>query len=164
MNINEAIDFLDEQVPDSTKGLPLDVFLFASRLLPLVNVDLLVKDERGRTLLAWRDDPYAGTGWHVPGGILRFRERLETRVQKVAETEIGTEVRVDPNPIAVNQFMHPSRKTRGHFISFLYRCFVSKDFIPANTGLKNTDAGYLMWHEKCPPNLICVHEIYKSHI
>ena len=92
MNINEAIEFLDGQISDPTLGLPLDVFLFISRISPLVNVDLLVQDERGRTLLAWRDDPYAGSGWHVPGGILRFQETIETRIRKVAETEIGTEV------------------------------------------------------------------------
>ena len=73
-------------------GLPDEVFYYISRTTPLVNVDLLIKDENGRTLLSWRNDRYAGKGWHVPGGIVRFKETLETRVQKVAEIEVGVNI------------------------------------------------------------------------
>jgi colanic acid biosynthesis protein WcaH len=164
MDINEAIEFLDKQVPDASGGLPVDLFLFVSRLSPLVNVDLLIQDERGRTLLAWRDDPFAGLGWHVPGGILRFKETMETRIRKVAETEIGIEVQVDPTPIAFHQLIHPERQTRGHFLSFLYRCSASSRFVPKNVGLTSKDPGYLAWHEHCPDNIIPVHEMYRKHI
>ena len=53
-------------------------------LTPLVNVDLLIKDS-GRTLLTWRDDEFYGPGWHIPGGILGFKERALDRLAKVAE-------------------------------------------------------------------------------
>ena len=53
MNINEALDFLNKQVIDSKKGLPEELFLFISRLTPMVNVDLIIKDENERTLLSW---------------------------------------------------------------------------------------------------------------
>lgn len=164
MNINEAIKFLDKQVPNPSKGLPDEVFLYISRTTPLVNVDLLIKDENGRTLLAWRDDQHCGRGWHVPGGIVRFKEKLETRLRKVAEAEIGVAVEFDPIPIAVNQIIEDKLISRGHFISILYKCFLSGKFIPKNTGLSNKDAGYLMWHDSCPENLIKVHEIYRKYI
>ncbi|HSV43361.1 MAG TPA: NUDIX hydrolase, partial [Candidatus Bathyarchaeia archaeon] len=64
MNIQEAIQFLETQISDSREGLPQDIFFFASRITPMVNVDLLIKDNRNRMLLAWRDDEFAGTGWH----------------------------------------------------------------------------------------------------
>jgi colanic acid biosynthesis protein WcaH len=41
---------------DPTQGLPEDVFLYASQITPLVNVDLLVKDEVNG--VSWRDDDY----------------------------------------------------------------------------------------------------------
>ena len=163
MNIHEAIKFLDKQISDPSLGLPEELFLFISRIIPMVNVDLLIKDEDGRTLLSWRDDQYVGTGWHLPGGIVRFKEKLETRLLKVAEKEIGTVVEFDPVPIAINQIIC-SHNTRGHFISILYRCFLPSKFIPQNTGLTNKDKGYLMWHDFCPVNLIKVHEIYRNYI
>lgn len=164
MNIADAIAVLDKHVPDPSAGLPDEVFVYISRTTPLVNVDLLIKDERGRTLLSWRDDQYCGRGWHVPGGIVRFKETLETRVKKVAETEIGVNISFDPIPIALNQLIYPDRDIRSHFISILYKCFLSSTFIPQNKGLSIEDSGYIMWHDFCPINLIKVHEIYKKYI
>ena len=163
MNVHGAIRFLDRQISNPSLGLPEEIFLFISRTTPLVNVDLLIKDENGRVLLSWRDDQYCGKGWHVPGGIVRFKEKLETRLQKIVETEIGAKVEFDPVPIAINQ-MIGERNTRGHFISILYKCFLSGKFTPKNTGLSKNDKGYLMWHDFCPKNLIKVHEIYRNYI
>ncbi len=163
MNISKAIKFLEKHIKNPQKGLPDEIFYFVSRLVPLVNVDLLIKDENGRTLLAWRNDKYGGKGWHIPGGILRFKEKLETRIKKVAQIEIGVPVKFDSIPIAVNHLM-VKRNTRGHFISILYKCFLSSKFIPQNKGLRKKDPGYLMWHNSCPDDLLKCHEIYKKYI
>lgn len=162
MNIHKVIEFLDKQILNPSLGLTEEIFLFVSRLTPMVNVDLLIKDEKGRTLLSWRDDKYAGVGWHIPGGIVRFKETFETRIQKVAENEVGTNVQFNPVPIAVNQIFCEN-DSRGHFISLLFKCFLSNKFIPKNTGLKKNDNGYLMWHEFCPANLIKVHKMYRNY-
>lgn len=163
MSIKDAIDVLEKKVPRPTQGLPDAVFYYISRTTPLVNVDLLIKDEKGRTLLAWRNDQYCGQGWHVPGGILRFKETLETRVKKVAQSEIGTLVEFEPKPIAFNEIIL-KQKTRGHFISFLFKCRLSSSFIPQNKGLKETDAGYLQWHQTCPHNLLKTQKKYQVFI
>jgi ADP-ribose pyrophosphatase YjhB (NUDIX family) len=163
MDLNKAIKFIEKQIKDPKIGLPEEVFLLVSRLTPLVNVDLLIKDEDGRTLLSWRDDIH-GTGWHIMGGIVRFKERFETRILKVAEKEIGVPVKFDSKPLVFNQLIC-SQDTRGHFISILYKCFLSKKFVPQNNGLTEKDQGYLKWHEKCPDNLIKSHnEIYRDYI
>lgn len=162
MNIHEAIEFLDKQISNPSEGLPEEIFFFISRLTPMVNVDLLIKDEGGRTLLSWRDDSFAGTGWHLPGGIVRFKEKLEERLQLVAKKEIGTMVEFDPVPIAIDQIIC-EHNTRGHFISILYKCTLSSKFIPKNKGLSNKDNGYLKWHSSCPENLVKVHEIYRKY-
>lgn len=164
MNIAEAVKFLDKQIKNSSKGLPEEVFLFASRIVPMVNVDLLIKDKNGRTLLSWRDDQYCGKGWHLPGGVIRFKETIKERLEKVAETEIGAKVKFELKPIAVNEIMIKS-KTRGHFISLLYKCYLSSNFVPENKGLKETDAGYLKWHAACPDNLLKWHNnIYRKFL
>jgi hypothetical protein len=125
---------------------------------------LLIKDETGRTLLAWRNDAYAGTGWHIPGGIVRFKEFFETRVRKVAEIEIGADIQFDPLPIAIHQIILPDREARGHFISLLFRCFLPGTFFPKNEGLSKDDVGYLAWHAHCPQDLLSVQDIYRKYI
>jgi len=162
MNTSKAIEFLEKQIKDPKIGLTEEVFLFVSRLTPLLNVDLLIKDESGRILLSWRNDIH-GKGWHIPGGIIRFKEKMEDRVLKVADREIGMPVKFNSKPLVINQFIC-NHKSRGHFISVLYKCFLSGDFIPKNIGLTKKDQGYLMWHNKCPKNLIKSHEIYRKYM
>ena len=163
MNISQAIAYLDNEISNPSLGLPEELFLFISRITPMVNVDLLIKNKNGRVLLSWRDDPFAGTGWHLPGGIVRFKEKLENRVMKVAESEIGTPVEFDPVPIAINQSIC-EHDTRGHFISVLYNCSLSSEYVPENRGLSDKDNGYLMWFDNCPDNLIEVQHMYKEYI
>lgn len=163
MNIADALAVLDKYVPNPSAGLPEDIFYYISSVTPLVNVDLLIKDENGRILLSWRDDQYAGRGWHLPGGIIRFRETLETRLKKVAETEVGASVGYDPNPIAINEIINHERNIRGHFISLLFKCSLSSAFVPENKGISNNSKGYLKWHDSCPDDLLKLHDIYRKY-
>ena len=163
MKIEKVIKFLKGKIENPRIGLPEEIFLFISEITPLVNVELLIKDENQKTLLSWRDDKYCGSGWHIPGGVVRFKETLEKRVQKVAETEIGTKIEFEPVPIAMNQIIC-DYETRGHGISILYKCFLLNKYILKNTGLAEGDRGYLKWHDSCPKNLIKLHEIYRKII
>lgn len=164
MNIGSAIEFLDKAVPNPTNDLPDEIFYYISRTTPLINVDLLIKDENGRTLLAWRDDKYSGTGWHIPGGIIRHKESMKTRIKKVAQKEIGAEIEYEPVPIAINEMIHLDRTDRSHFISLLFKCFLNSSFNAANKGVTSNTPGYLKWHNKCPDNLIKFHEVYRELI
>src|SRR5215470_6868925 len=83
---------LEDWADTPERGLPNEFFRFLSRLMPLVNVDLLIVDERLGTLLTWRDDENYGPGWHVPGGIIRYRETAEARICQTAQDELGTGV------------------------------------------------------------------------
>jgi len=163
MNINDAIAVLDNAVLDPTQGLPTEVFQFISRLTPLVNVDLLIKDQQNRTLLSWRDDEYAGKGWHIPGGIVRYKESFTDRINKTAEEEIGSPIKFNPTPIAFNE-IESKNTTRGHFISFLFNCYLEANSTPLNPSLSSSDPGYLAWHTTCPPNLIKSHMIYTNYL
>ncbi|HEC73673.1 MAG TPA: NUDIX hydrolase [Methylophaga aminisulfidivorans] len=163
MNLDNAINQIDSSIYDANKGLGIKVFELVSRLTPLVNVDLLIKDSKNRTLLAWRDDKFAGKGWHIPGGIVRYKETMEQRIEQVAITEIGHNVDFNPTPITMNEIIRP-HSTRGHFISFLYACSIDCDFVPNNSNLTAEDVGYLAWHAQCPDNLIHVHELYRPFI
>jgi colanic acid biosynthesis protein WcaH len=128
----------------------------------MVNVDLLIKNEQAHTLLTWRDDGYCAPGWHVPGGILRFKETICSRIHAVADSELGARVRFDAVPLAVSEIRHPSRQVRGHFVSLLYRCTLES---PPDPRLRHRQGhpipGQWAWHDSSPADLIDVHAIYR---
>jgi ADP-ribose pyrophosphatase YjhB (NUDIX family) len=149
---------------EGRRDLPEDLFLLISRLTPFVNVDLLIKDEQNRTLLTWRDDEFYGAGWHLPGGIIRFRETAGERVLAVARSELGADVTFEPSPLWVAELIDRTRETRGHCISLLYRC--------ALTGAPRKELEYRgapapglwKWHARCPPDLLPVHRVYERFL
>ena len=71
--LSAMIAALEAEIGDPRHGLPEEVFRLVSRLTALINVDLLIQDEGRRTLLTWRDDEFYGAGWHIPGGIIRYK-------------------------------------------------------------------------------------------
>jgi ADP-ribose pyrophosphatase YjhB (NUDIX family) len=163
--LNDAIARLNAVVPDATRGLPESVFYLVSRLTPLVNVDLLVKNEAKQTLLTWRADRYYGPGWHIPGGIVRFKERWENRIAAVAAHELGTTVSFDETPISIKQLFAADRAIRGHFISLLFACRLMgplKEELEFRGGEPRN--GQWSWHSKCPEEMIRQHKIYKDFI
>jgi colanic acid biosynthesis protein WcaH len=163
--INKTIDLLESYIDNPQEGLPEQVFLFLSRLTPMINVDLLIKNEQGQTLLTWRKDNYWAPGWHIPGGIIRFKEKISDRIKAVALNELGAKVKFKTEPLATNEIIHPARMERGHFISMLYECTLSS---PLDEKLKYTtgtpENGAWAWHDKCPGNLLEVHELYRKFI
>jgi len=163
-DMNSAIDYINNYIKNPCLGLPEQLFTLVSRLTPLVNVDLLIKDENKRILLSWRDDKYSGVGWHIPGGIVRFMEKLETRIKEVSKIEIKTEVKYNLIPLKVQEsIFYRDNFIRSHFIAFLYRCSLSNKVKLNNKGLKEGDVGYLKWHDSCPKNLIKCQKIYSKY-
>jgi colanic acid biosynthesis protein WcaH len=154
--LNDAVTRINELVPDSRSGLPNELFYLTSRLTPLINVDLMIANEHGQTLLTWRADQFYGPGWHVPGGIIRFKEEAAQRIHKVAESELGVEVEADAYPVAFFEIMNPNRDIRGHFISLVYRCRLLSPLDPAQAApaLNAAQNGQWIWVDQMPPNMI----------
>lgn len=149
---------------DPTKGLPEALFLYVSQITPLVNVDLLIKDERNGVLLTWRDDEHHEAGWHVPGGIVRFQETFLDRIHAVASHELGARIESDPDPVAINQVILPAKTVRGHFVSLLFACRLVSPLVEALAAYGQPQNGQWRWHKTCPDNLISVHEMYRPHL
>lgn len=163
--MKRSIQRLESVVEDPSKGLPEDVFLFISRITPMINVDLLIRNEKQHTLLTWRDDGYWAPGWHIPGGIVRFKELISDRLNAVAACELRAGIAFKNEPLAINEVIHPSRKNRGHFISLLYECVLTSALdgkLRYHKGIPKP--GEWAWHKKCPENIIAVHEMYRPYI
>lgn len=163
--LQRLIAELEAQIADPRQGLPEEVFLFISRLTPMVNVDLLIKNSRNETLLTWREDRFYGPAWHIPGGIIRFKETAAQRIREVAEAELGTTVEFVDTPLAVTEMTAPNRNTRGHFISLLYECRLDGSPTPELAWRMGTPThGEWAWHASCPENLIPPQRAYENFI
>lgn len=166
MDIDELSRTIMQAIPDARCGLGKNLFHAISRLTPVVNVDLLVQkhiNNRKCTLLSWREDDFY-TGWHLPGGVLRFKEELISRVTKVAEEELHSAVTHIQGPIAINEIMNSERDIRGHFISFLYsvKLNFNSDRQPITLS-HELSPGTLKWFDSPPTDLIRQHNIYKGY-
>ncbi len=154
-----------EYIKNAKDGLPIDVFYFVSQLTPLINVDLLVKNKKGQVLLTWRNDRFYGPAWHIPGGIIRFKEKIEDRIQKVAQLELGASVRFAPEPIHIRGLINTERDVRGHFISLLILCELTTDLPQDRAFIKgDPKPGEWAWHNRAPKNLLSVHEAFRKYI
>lgn len=64
-------------------------FRAAVEMLPLVSIDLLVRDLDGRYLLGLRTNPPAQDAWFVPGGRVRKNEMLHDAQHRLMLEELG---------------------------------------------------------------------------
>jgi len=163
--LSRLLEAIETYISDPRVGLPQEFFYFISRFTPLVNVDLLIKNKDGKTLLTWRDDQFYGPAWHIPGGIIRFKENIEERIMKVAEAELGCTVRCSHEPVNVCSLVNKQRDVRGHFISLLYLCELTSDPIVEKEYVSGYPfPGQWAWHAGSPENLLSVHEPFRDFI
>jgi colanic acid biosynthesis protein WcaH len=67
-----------------------DAFEQGLASLPLVSIDLLIKDTASeRYLFGWRRNRPAAERWFVPGGRILKNERLEVAFSRLCEVELG---------------------------------------------------------------------------
>ena len=153
------------------KGLGDELFLTVSSLVPIVNVDLLVYNEKGQFILTWRDDPYCGRGWHVPGGCIRFKETCADRIRKVAQKELGIkDIKYDQGPTKLFEIINREHRDikiqneRGHFITLVYKCYAPRDFSLDVQPFTKGEVGYMQWFNHLPDNLLSIQSCYKELI
>ena len=156
--IETCLSSVVESIPDPRVGLPEEVLRFLYSVTPMINVDLLVQHEERGTLFSWRDDVY-GKGWHIPGGIIRFRETIEKRICEVARIELGATVNPDEYPCDIAQFFDGCR---GHFISLLYPCRLTSSVAEELLSNGKPERDKLKWIQGVPDQLLSVHRRYET--
>ena len=83
-SVCQALDAME-----GMSGIGKNLFESISSLTPAVSVELIIKSQDQQSnLLTWRDDELYGPGWHVPGGVVRFKETLSSRVDKVLKQKL----------------------------------------------------------------------------
>jgi len=163
LTLTSLIQSLEGYVKNPEIGLPDEIFYLVGRLTPYVNIDLLIKIPNLGSVLTWRDDPHTGSGWHIPGGIVRFREDIQERVRKVANLELGVELESISGPIEINQIIS-RQKERSHFISLLFYGQINKENQKKILKKIELEPNLINVFNRKPDKLLTWHEIYVEKI
>lgn len=155
-DLRERLEAVLAALPRDGSILPYPVFDFIRQIFPTANVDLLVQNERGETLLAWREDAFY-RGWHIPGGIIRFRESTAQRIAEVACDELGATVRAEAVPC---QLMEGLDDPRGHSVALLFRCALTAGPSTPMAGPGRPEPGQLRWFAAMPEDMVPVQHPY----
>jgi len=86
---------------------------------PLLTVDIIIPTSDGLVLVKRAREPYKGM-WALPGGFVRYGERVESAAVREAEEETGLKVKLRK---LVGVYSDPSRDPRGHVVSV---CFLAE--------------------------------------
>lgn len=166
--ISRAIQVLRQAKIDGRNGLPENLFLMISGLVPLPNVDLLITNKENQLLLSRRNDTFFQPSWHIPGGCMRYGESFERRIQQTALRELGTEIEFDPEPVTVRNVLrgenlaleHPNE--RGHNVAILFRGRLPYGFEIDNGNKSEQDDGYLKWFDHLPRDFMKIQNVYSD--
>ncbi len=162
MSVNSYINELKKELVrnkiNAEEGLPLELFLMTTTLVPIVNVDLIITNDKNQVLFLWREDRHNGAGWHIPGGCVRFKETINERIHKCAMNELGVRIKCDNQPIAVIENIIDydrnidDQNERAHFITLCYHCTLAE---------KLEYRENIKWFEELPENLIKTQYAYR---
>jgi ADP-ribose pyrophosphatase YjhB (NUDIX family) len=95
---------------NSEHPLPQEEFDAVYSKVPRLTVEIIIKDDAGAIYLTRRAiEPCKGQ-WHLPGGTVRFGERMLAAVQRIAERELGVKVKKAKN---VGYIEYPSHFENG---------------------------------------------------
>lgn len=162
----DAVEKLRLAQLNTDEGMPQELFLFVSSLVPLANIDLLTTNAKGQLLLARRCDPWYQNSWHIPGGCMHYGETFHHCIDETAQREFGTSVIADPEPITVKNVIRgidlqkEFPRERGHNVAILFHCRVPDDWQINNGNKTAHDNGYLAWFNKLPPDFMEIQHVY----
>ena len=164
--LQSAISILRNARLETEEGMPEELFLLLSGLIPLPNVDLLVTNSENQLLLSRRNDGFYETSWHIPGGCMRYGESFARRIQETALRELGTNILTDYKPISIGNVIRGANpeleypRERGHNVAILFACRLPEGFQISNEGRTESDNGFLRWFDQLPPDFMKIQHVY----
>ena len=112
----KQLSSLLKKIDKPHEGLPQPIFDTLCKITPFVACELVVVSKKG-ILLTWREDKW-WRGWHFPGGLMRYRESFDERIQKVAWDELGINITSYKFLFLINY----DQGVRCHCVSLVFLC------------------------------------------
>ncbi len=85
----------------------------------MLAVDVVIRTPNGVVLIKRKNEPYKGK-WAIPGGFVRYGERVEDAAAREVNEETGLRVKLGK---LVGVYSDPKRDPRGHVVSV---CFLAE--------------------------------------
>lgn len=103
---------------------------------PLISIDLIVRNNKGKILLGKRLNRPAQGYWFVPGGRVYKDESLDDAFERLTQAELGrTFHRIDASMLGVyehfyedNVFAHDGVSMSTHYVVLCYRLILPPEF------------------------------------
>ena len=86
---------------------------------PMLAVDVIIRTPDGLVLIKRKNEPYKGR-WAIPGGFVRYGERVEDAAAREVKEETSLRVKLGK---LVGVYSDPKRDPRGHVVSV---CFLAE--------------------------------------
>ncbi len=86
---------------------------------PMLAVDVVIRTPDGVVLIKRKNEPYKGR-WAIPGGFVRYGERVEDAAAREVKEETSLRVKLRG---LVGVYSDPKRDPRGHVVSV---CFLAE--------------------------------------
>ncbi len=100
--------------------IPEDLYRKIVRSIPIVCVDLLIRDSRGRILLLKRNNQPAQDQWWFPGGRVHMNESFLDAVKRKAIQECGLTLYGDPISIGIFELFFDECDVKYHSVTNLF--------------------------------------------
>jgi 8-oxo-dGTP diphosphatase len=128
------------------KFIPKNLYKKIFTYIPRFCVDIVIKDKKRGVLLVKRNiEPYKGY-WHLPGGLIRYGERIENAAKRKAFEETGLIIKIKK---FIKIYDDPKIDPRGHVIIIVYLAYPIGGKLKVNKK-ENSDARFF---QRLPRNL-----------
>jgi colanic acid biosynthesis protein WcaH len=122
--------------------LPFETFKTIIKHTPLISIDLIVSDQKGRILLGKRNNRPAQGYWFVPGGRILKGESMSVAYKRLTLNELGVEFDI-VNAQLIGPFEHfyednvSVEDFSTHYIALGYRLIVDQNSLELPTEQHN---------------------------
>jgi colanic acid biosynthesis protein WcaH len=143
-----------------------DEFAHIVRLAPLVSIDLIIRDNEQKVLVALRTNEPAKGAYFVPGGCIRKNETIESAFLRILEKETGCRAHfADARFLGVFQHFYPTNRYElsgygTHYVVLAYEMrFAGRPMIT----LDGQHSGYRWMNEVELKTALDVHDNTKAY-
>lgn len=110
----------------------------------MLAVDVIIRTPDGVVLIKRKNEPYKGK-WAIPGGFVRYGERVEDAAAREVNEETGLRVKLGK---LVGVYSDPKRDPRGHVVSVCFSAERAGGRLKASSDAQDTKIfKHIPWRE-----------------
>ncbi|MDH5443618.1 MAG: NUDIX hydrolase [Hadesarchaea archaeon] len=111
---------------------------------PMLAVDVIIRTPDGVVLIKRKNEPYKGM-WAIPGGFVRYGEKVEDAAAREVKEETSLKVKLGK---LVGVYSDPKRDPRGHVVSVCFLAERASGRLKASSDAQDTKIfKHIPWRE-----------------